>query len=457
MRFLVQLAAPGHLRMAGAILTELASRGHEVRLAYDSADDGGSAPAVGEATIDGISAVAPLPDARSGRRRSHARDLRLVVDYLRFDATAFRDAPYLRERMEKYVTGRRREIRMIRALKLSRALVVSVRVIERLVPGDRAVRGAIAAHAPDVVLVSPLIARGRNGVRQTETVKACRSLRVPVAVLISSWDHLTSKGVIKSVPDLVLVWNEAQATEARQFHGVPGSRIAVTGAQLFDGWFERQPTSSRTAFLGGLGLEPTRSCILYVGSSPNITPAVTEIPFVERWLKAIRASTEPGIAHANIVIRPHPGTVSDWAGVTFGNLGNVAVTPRVRPSMPFSSRDEALYFDSIHHADAVVGINTSAILESFIQRKPVLTVQDPDFAETQGGTLHYRHLLPASGGALRESCSLEEHITQLAAVVADPEHARPEIERFLRLFLRPHGLDRRATPIVVDALEALGR
>ena len=36
--------------------------------------------------------------------------------------------------------------------------------------------------------------------------------------------------------------------------------------------------------------------------------------------------------------------------------------------------DEALYDDSIHHAAAVVGVNTSAIRSSFIQRRQVLTI-----------------------------------------------------------------------------------
>ena len=50
---------------------------------------------------------------------------------------------------------------------------------------------------------------------------------------------------------------------------------------------------------------------------------------------------------------------------------------------------------------------------------------------------------------------LETHFRQLSAAVTgayDTRSIRPAIERFLR----PHGLDRRATAIMVDAIEAIG-
>ena len=119
--------------------------------------------------------------------------------------------------------------------------------------------------------------------------------------------------------------------------------------------------------------------------------------------------------------------------------------------------DDALYYDSINAASAVVGINTSAMVESFIQRRPVLTVRASEFRETQEGTLHFRHLSSAGGGALQAADTLEEHAAQLRAVLDDPAARRDAIESFLRVFVRPRGLDRPATEILADELEALAR
>jgi hypothetical protein len=118
--------------------------------------------------------------------------------------------------------------------------------------------------------------------------------------------------------------------------------------------------------------------------------------------------------------------------------------------------DEALYFDSIHHAAVVVGINTSAMVESFVQRKPVLTIRAADFQESQEGTLHFGELRTATGGVLQTAASLPEHVRQLRETLVDPGRFESGIEEFLRVFVRPHGLDRSATPILADAIEALG-
>src|SRR3712207_6916201 len=47
------------------------------------------------------------------------------------------------------------------------------------------------------------------------------------------------------------------------------------------------------------------------------------------------------------------------------------------------------FYDSLHHAAAVVGVNTTAMIEAAIVGRPVLTVLDDAFALTQRGTLHF--------------------------------------------------------------------
>jgi hypothetical protein len=119
-----------------------------------------------------------------------------------------------------------------------------------------------------------------------------------------------------------------------------------------------------------------------------------------------------------------------------------------------TGEEDALYFDSIHHAAAVVGINTSAMVEAFIQRKAVLTIGDQAFAETQAGTPHFKELRAAAGPALAMAGSIGEHLDQLRVALDDPAGAAAGAEAFLLAFVRPHGLDHPATPIVADAIEA---
>ena len=85
----------------------------------------------------------------------------------------------------------------------------------------------------------------------------------------------------------------------------------------------------------------------------------------------------------------------------------------------------------------------------------MFTILDPEYADTQAGTLHFRYLADDQFGHLHAAATLEEHAAQLQRAV-DGEVPGDLNERFLRRFVRPFGLDVRATDRAVDAIEALG-
>jgi hypothetical protein len=79
----------------------------------------------------------------------------------------------------------------------------------------------------------------------------------------------------------------------------------------------------------------------------------------------------------------------------------------------------------------------------------------PEFA--QESTLHFHYLLEENGGFLRVASSLDEHARQLARVLDEDAAGAERRRRFVESFVRPHGLDRPATPILADAVEELAR
>jgi hypothetical protein len=454
-RILFQLPYPGYLRMYGSTIELLAERGHTVLVAYDKPGKRRDPAAEEIEGRDRVEVVPPIPES-SRRHQRMVERLRLGTDYVRYLDRAFAESPYLRHRLDPHLPdGLGFLARVPGNSRVARPTLRALLVLERLVPSDRGVEHAIAAHRPDALVVTPLIGRKGSGIRQTDSVKAARKLGIPVGVGVASWDHLTSKGLVKVVPDRVFVWNEIQRREAVELHDLARERVVVTGAQLFDGWFARDPSTTREEFFGRVGLDPSAPYVLFVGSSRNMAPAAKEIPFVRRWIEALRLSGDPALRGLGVLVRPHPGNIEEWAAVELEH-GGTAIAPRERPGLPMSGADQALYYDSIHFSSAVVGINTSAIVESFIQRKPVLTIRAPEFRDTQEGTLHFRELVSASRDALQAAASFPEHLQQLRSALEQPQRHVDEIESFLRSFVRPHGLDRPATPILGDAIEALG-
>jgi hypothetical protein len=296
------------------------------------------------------------------------------------------------------------------------------------------------------VLASPVIEFASS---QIEYLKAARSLGIRTAIAVASWDNLTGKGLLRFVPDRVFVWNDIQREELVEMHGIPADRVVLTGAQRFDDWFERRPSTSREEFQRNVGLLPDEPYVLYLCSSPFIAP--DEVTFVRRWLAAVR-QRYPQIG---VLVRPHPQNAAQWRDVDLGDP-NAVVWPR-EGQQPDAGEARAGYFDSLAHSACIVGINTSGLIEAGIVGKAVLTVTDPAFAGTQEGTLHFHYLRWENGGLLHVARDLDEHVVQLGRALEQGEEDTRQVREFVQRFTRPFGLDQAAAPLVAQGIEELGR
>jgi hypothetical protein len=381
-----------------------------------------------------------------------ARAVRGTFDFVRYLQPRFADAPALRARMKRKVLPSWMawldRTQTLTDAQLARAYLWLTRV-EAAIPVSRRLTHFFNTHRPDAVIVSPLVDAASD---QVDAVRAAQAIGIPAVAAIASWDNLTNKGQLRVQPDMVTVWNEEQKREAVTLHGIDADRVQVTGAQLFDRWFSRRPSQSREQFCAMVGLPTDREIVLYTGSSVFISPSAVEAPFARRWIQALRASSDPVVANAVVLIRPHPFNVEGWQTTDFSDLGPVAIFPNARFT-PSADSARTSFFDSLYYASAIVGVNTSAMVEAAILGKPVLSLMTGEFAATQQGTLHFHYLLPENGGFLRVAHSFDEHITQLTDGLRNPDLSRAVTQSFVRSFLRPQGLDVPCTPLLADALE----
>ena len=437
-----------YFRNFDSVLRELAGRGHVIHLAVERETD------EGRALIDGLISeyrsrisVDVAPERAQDEWSWIVNRLRHGLEYLRYQHRLFDDTPKLRDRSRERTPGFFVALAdaVGRYARWTRQPIEAVlRWLERSTPDDPALQAYIDNHKPDVVLITPLIALGSS---QIDYLRAARSLGIPTALCVWSWDHLSSKALIRERPDRVFVWNDTQRREARKLHGVPSSQIVVTGAQCFDKWFDRQPSRDRETFCRQIGLPAERPILLYVCSAP-FSGSQPEAPFVLDWVRRIRMHASSRLRNTPILIRPHPSRRAEWESADLTPYDEVTVWG----SDPISPDARADYFDSLFHSAVVVGLNTSAFIEAAILGRPVFTILLHEWHDSQMGTVHFRYLFEAGGGLLISATGFDEHLTQLDRELANPS---TEIRPFVRAFVRPRGLDVPATPVFVEQVEAM--
>ena len=453
MKVLFSMRHSGALRNFASTIRGLAAAGHQVHLVFMMADKRGDGRLLRElAGESGAITYAWAADAKArGFWAGVQRGVRTGGDYLRYHTPDYASAGALRERAAARVPEPLRSALQARALRTRAGLKLALRAFaaaEASIPADRRVLDLVAAAAPDLVLVTPLLDLGSD---QVEYLKAARALGVRTGLAVHSWDNLTNKGVLRIQPDRVFVWNDAQRHEAVALHGVAPEAVVVTGAPVYDQWFSRGPSTTRDGFCAKAGLRPGAPFLLYLCSSAFI--ASDEAAFVRKWVSAIRSAPDPLLREVGVLVRPHPDNPGPWRHAGAAPHG-VAVWPKDGADpVDRASKDD--YFDSIYHSAAAVGINTSAQIEAGIVGRRVYSVRVPEYAKTQDGTLHFRHLT-GHGGLLRVADTLEQHVRDLADALRNGGGAAGELSAFVRAFVRPFGLDVAATPRLVDAIEALG-
>jgi len=365
-----------------------------------------------------------------------ARRIRFILDYVRYLDPEFADAHKLRERAAVFLRPKvRKLVDFFGRWRWSKALMIgTLATLERLIPPRRDVVEFLERSRPKLVMVTPLFGHGSS---QVDYFKACSHLGIRSALPVASWDNLTSKGAVQCRPDSILVWNEAQKEEAVKLQHMPPERVHVTGAHSYQHWFSWEPSSDRPAFLLKAGLDPERDFVVYLGSSRFI--AEEDVPVALAWARAIRASDDPVLSRIGILIRPHPQNYGDWMEVDLSEIGNAVVYPRGGAN-PVGRDAKSEYFDTMYHCRAVVGVNTSGLIEASILGKPVHTVLFDEMKETQSGTLHFHHIAGEGEGFLRVARDLDEHTRLLAESIADPSQDEARDKAFVERFVWPKSI-----------------
>jgi hypothetical protein len=134
-------------------------------------------------------------------------------------------------------------------------------------------------------------------------VLAARSLGIPTATFIFSWDNLSSKGRIAAPFDCYLVWSEHMRSELlRYYPDIDPGRVAVVGTPQFEPYTDPSLQATREDFFREIGADPARPLVCFSGGDRGTCP--DDPGHVGILLELIRNGAIEG--QPQVLLRPAP-------------------------------------------------------------------------------------------------------------------------------------------------------
>ena len=294
---------------------------------------------------------------------------------------------------------------------------------------------------------------------------AARSLGIPTATFIFSWDNLTSKGRIAAPFDHYLVWSDQMRNELlRYYPDVSEERVHVVGTPQFDPHTDARLCWSREELFARLGADPARKLICFSGGDVGTCP--DDAGHLAILMEHVRAGRIPG--NPQVVVRPAPVdngaryepvrarypeliyAPAEWTHVHPDNWARVMPLPG----------DVPLLANLTRHADVNVNMASTMTLDFAIHDRPVVNLgfdvtSPPPLGKPVWEVYYqYEHYRPVVElGAVRVARSAEEIATHVSAYLEDPALDRDARRKLVELEVSlPLG---RSSARILDVLQRI--
>ncbi len=144
-----------------------------------------------------------------------------------------------------------------------------MRYLDSLVVISRELEIIIRDRRPDLIFSTDI-----QNEADVEVIKLAKRHHIPVIGMVRSWDNLTVHGLIRGIPDRLIVWSDFMKDQAVRFHDIPKDRIDVIGVPHYDAYYQ-EPKITKQDFL-------ERFFGRFEGRIP---PCITFAPTGDRYVK----------------------------------------------------------------------------------------------------------------------------------------------------------------------------
>ncbi len=289
------------------------------------------------------------------------------------------------------------------------------------------IRSIFIRYAPDLVVSM----KGGLQLWEVPVLKEARQRRISTAVIGLSWDNLTTKLLPLRPADHLIVWNNQMKYEAMSIQGYREDQVSVCGIPHFDYYHDTTRRTPREVFFRRLGLDPSQRLIVVATNHDHASRECRMEGLVESLYEAAQKGNFGG--PVQVLVRLHPRDEP----APYHSLGN---RPGLVIEKPFHSwtmcgRKEVCYdqedflhlADTLYHADVLVNVFSTIMIEACIFDKPVINaafdndVERPYLfsARRFTGYTHIKRIIDTGG--VRVAHTLDELIALVRFALEHPD------------------------------------
>ncbi len=236
----------------------------------------------------------------------------------------------------------------------------------------KSVEDLIVGEKPDV-LVHPTTL---NGYYINELLQITQKIKLPLILLMNSWDNPSAKAVCTGFPNKLVVWGEQSRRHAVDYMKMPNEKIEIFGAAQFQ-IYRDPPLLTRSELCEKFDIPEGKKIILYAGAGSGRHET--------KYLKMLDVAVEDGILKdCHILYRPHPwrgglGPGEEdffslkWHSVTMDpHLREYYQSEVIQPTGRVCMIDYSVSNRLLTVIDAIISPLSTMLIEAMTLGKPVL-------------------------------------------------------------------------------------
>lgn len=223
---------------------------------------------------------------------------------------------------------------------------------------------------PDIIIHPSVL----EGIFINDLIILKKNLKIPLIVIMNSWDNPSTKKAVIGKPDYLFVWGKQTYLHAIKYMKMKPEKVIKFGAAQFD-IFSNKIYLKHEAFRALYKLRKDQVVILYAGSSKS----TNEIEHLSILDKAIKNKC---LKNVKIIYRPHP-----WGGGGKGGKNllnkkwkNIIIDKTMLKYLEYIKKGGNKKFLSdyndthlmLSNVDAVISPLSTILIEATILGKPTL-------------------------------------------------------------------------------------